>query len=195
MEWLTTSRLRKASHCGAAMQRKESSIWWTWRSSPSMNQPTLWLRFVSISCQMITSKACHFTVEQLFLWMQEDILGKCNSVYTVTPKIDHVRLSKLRVLNTCVQQPISETGFIAGLRALSEEKVRYFLPYKQGHWRMTSLHWQITCWSLCLTRMPWSPWPTLTMLCTPTTTDSPLRRLKWNLPMLSCPSWRKLTAL
>ncbi|ELU12688.1 hypothetical protein CAPTEDRAFT_208459 [Capitella teleta] len=47
---------------------------------------------------------------------EEDILGKCDSAYTLSSFNSYMHLSKKRHLDSCTERPQTETGFIAGLK-------------------------------------------------------------------------------
>ncbi|ELU18842.1 hypothetical protein CAPTEDRAFT_210315 [Capitella teleta] len=47
---------------------------------------------------------------------EEDILGKCDSTYTLSSFNSYMHLSKKRHLDSCTERPQMETGFIAGLK-------------------------------------------------------------------------------
>ncbi|ELU00944.1 hypothetical protein CAPTEDRAFT_209306 [Capitella teleta] len=59
----------------------------------------------------------HYTVTE------EDVLGRCESQYTLRPLSPYLRLTKVRNLDTCVEKPIIELGLFSGLPKSKENVI------------------------------------------------------------------------
>ena len=55
--------------------------------------------------------------------LQADILGKCDSVYSVVGSAPTYKVTKVRYLDTCVEKPMWEAGIFAGTGHSCKDKV------------------------------------------------------------------------
>jgi hypothetical protein len=120
-----------------------------------------------------TDSSNHYTVNE------EDVLGRCESQYSVNQMSSYVRVNKVRDLETCVEKPIVETGIFSGL------------PSTQKVGQLVLMFDYFLTTTVSDGRIFWSPPSAPSTCCTLRTSAMPSRSASANPPTSSAPPRRR----